>query len=120
MNEIQLLRTLNLVRLSDCYIEILMKIPSSDGCKEIRETLQSIYNRGRNNILECKDDPKAILDIYIQTVYELVAYIASLEVEDDFDLEDLDEDEDVDNDWFAKAFEAAVMGRSESKNKERD
>lgn len=111
MNEIQLLRTLNLVRLSDCYIEILLKIPSSDGCKEIRETLQSIYNRGRNSILECKDDPKAILDSYIQTAYELVTYIRSLEVEDD---------EDVDYDWFSKAFEAAIMGRVESKNKERD
>ena len=59
-----------LMKLSDDYLELLLKLPGPEF-KETREELAKIYTRGQNLIYDAKDY-KEMTKAFVSTAYELV------------------------------------------------
>lgn len=59
-----------LMKLSDNYLELLLKLPGPEF-KEAREELEKIYTRGQNLIYDAKDY-KEMTKAFVSSAYELV------------------------------------------------
>lgn len=59
-----------LMKLSDNYLEMLLKLPGPEF-KETREELEKIYTRGQNLIYDAKDY-KEMTKAFVSSAYELV------------------------------------------------
>lgn len=75
--------------LSDHYLEILLKIPEDEKFKEIRDELQTVFNRGHNSIL-CSYDLKAVSHAYIAACYDLALFWKEYSKPKDKEIENYD------------------------------